>query len=428
MFGGAGIRKQMRAYSTGVVRTFAALSVPAYRRFWYAQAFSLIGSWLQSSAMAWLVVSVLYPNNAGEATAKLGILSAIQWTPSLVLSLVAGALLDRVSRRVALLMTQTMLMLVAIGLGVIVTLKIYDFNVVLALAFCAGLANVFDIVARQSLVPNLVPRALMPNAIALNSLAFNLSRILGGTIFGIIAPLGLGIVFFLNAASFLGVLYAIWSIRVPDPEPHSTNMLEDVRIGLQYVWQTASVRAPILLLLFLSLFIINFQVTTPTFARFALGLSESGFGWLNAGFGVGAAAGAAFHASRPANDKTVLMRWGSLLLVVSVALLAITTTLPLACVALALCGVGLIFFTVSANSSVQLATPDHLRARVMSVYALVFAGMAPPGALLTGWLMATLGPRYGLLVLAGAGLLSVIALAPQLKSPPELKIVPSSQS
>ena len=255
----------------------------------------------------------------------------------------------------------------------------------------------------------------MPNAIALNSLSFNLSRILGGTLFGLIAPLGLGIVLFLNAASFMGVLYAIYGIRIPDPERHDTNMLEDIRIGLVYVWQTPLVRTPILMLLFLSLFIINFQVSIPTFARFALSQGEAGFGWLSAAFGLGAALGAAVHASRPANDKTVLMRWGALLLVVAVALLALAPTLPLACAALALTGIGMIFFTVSANSSVQLATPDKLRARVMSVYALVFAGMAPPGALLTGALMSAYGSRIGLLILAGAGLLSVLALLPQLR-------------
>lgn len=397
------------------MRTFAAFQVPTYRRFWFAQGFSLIGSWLQASAMSWLVVTVLYPDNAAEATARLGILSAIQWTPSLVLSLVAGALLDRVSRRVALLLTQTVLMLVAVGLGLVVYYKVSSFELVAALAFCAGLANVFDIVARQSLVPNLVPRDLMPNAIALNSLAFNLSRILGGTVFGLVAPLGLSLVFFLNAASFLGVIYAIYTIRVADPEPHEGNMLQDVAVGLRYVWRTRAVRTPILLLFFLSLFIINFQVITPTFARFALGQDESGFGWLNAAFGLGAALGAAFHASRPSRDKTPLMRWGALILVAAVALLAITPNLILACGALALCGIGLIFFTVSANSSVQLATPDTLRARVMSVYSLVFAGMAPPGALLTGWLMSAFGAREGLLILAAAGLLSVIALLPQLQ-------------
>ncbi|NJK46058.1 MAG: MFS transporter [Pleurocapsa sp. SU_196_0] len=398
------------------MRTFAALSVPPYRRFLFSQFFSLIGSWLQASAMSWLVVSVLYPNNPAEATSRLGLLSAIQWMPSLVLSLFAGAMLDRVSRRVSLLLSQTTLMLVAIGLGLVVTLNLSSFEIVAALALCAGLANVFDIVARQSLVPNLVPRDLMPNAIALNSLSFNLSRILGGTVFGIIAPLGLSIVFFLNAASFLGVLYAIWNVRVPDPEPHGTNMLEDIRIGLRYVWQTREVKIPILLMFFLSLFIINFQVTIPTFARFALSLTEGGFGLLSAAFGLGAAGGAAFHASRSASDKNRLMQWGSLMLVVSVALLTLAPNVALACVGLALCGFGMILFNVSANSSVQLATPDHLRARVMSVYSLVFAGMAPPGALLTGWLMSALGPRQGLLLLAGAGLLSVLALAPRLKT------------
>jgi MFS family permease len=395
------------------VQIFAALTVAVYRRFWFAQIFSLIGSWLQASAISWLVVTVLYPNQPAIATAQLGILSAIQWTPSLLLSLFAGALLDRFSRRTALFSSQLTLMCVAIGFGVVVFFKVASFPLVATLAFCSGVANVFDIVARQSLVPNLVPKHLMPNAIALNSLAFNSTRIFGGVLFGLLAPLGLTSIFALNALSFLGVLYAIWQIQIPQPAKKQSNIFSDVKIGLEYVRRTRAVGLPILMLMFLSLTVINFQVIIPTFARFALSLDEGGFGLLNLGFGIGAAIGAMIQAAK-VGDSHSLMTWGALQLTVVMLGFALVPNLFWACVMLAFAGCGMILFTVSANSTVQLNTPDELRARVMSVYSLVFAGMSPPGALLAGGLMSNLGARGGVAVLGLLGLLAMLVLLPKL--------------
>ncbi len=393
---------------------FAAFAVVAYRRFWFAQVFSLIGSWLQASAISWLVVTILYPNQPALATSQLGVLTAIQWTPSLVFSLFAGAVLDRVSRRTALLCSQIMLMCVALGFTAVLSLKLESFALVASLAFCAGLANVVDMVARQSLVPNLVPRELMSNAIALNTLAFNTTRVLGGALFGIVAPLGLQSIFLFNALSFLGVLYAIWRIQIPQPEPKKTNLLEDIRIGLAYVKNEKNVGVPILMLMMLSLTVINFQVIIPTFARFALGLNEAGFGLLSAGFGVGAVSGAVLQAALGGN-KQGFMVWGGLQLTLAMICLSLAPNIWLASLSLFFAGSGMNFFTVSANSTVQLQTPDELRARVMGVYSLVFAGMSPPGSLFAGWLMATLGSRGGIAVLGGLGLVAVLCLLPMLR-------------
>ena len=396
------------------MQIFAALSVVAYRRFWFAQVFSLIGSWLQASAISWLVVTVLYPNQPALATSQLGILTAIQWTPSLLFSLFAGAVLDRVSRRTALLTSQVILMCVAIGFTLVLGLKLASFPLVATLAFCAGMANVVDMVARQSLVPSLVPRELMSNAIALNTLAFNTTRVLGGALFGVVAPLGLTSIFLFNALSFFGVIYAIWRIQIPQPAPRKSDLLEDIKIGLQYVRDNQAVATPILMLLFLSLTVINFQLIIPTFARFALNLEEGGFGLLSASFGVGAVTGAVVQAAFGVN-KQGFMLWGALQLTSSMLLLALSPTIYWAGLSLFLAGVGMNFFTVAANSTVQLSTPDHLRARVMSVYSLVFAGMSPPGSLFAGWLMASLGSRGGIAVLGVLGLVSVLGLLPRLR-------------
>ncbi len=398
--------------------TFRALEVPEYRQFWISQLFSLIGSWLQTSAQAWLVLQLF--SNPSEATFKLGLISALQWLPSLLLSLVAGAILDRVSRRAALVTSQITLLLMALALGTLVVLNAVTFERLVLIALISGLANVFDIVARQSLIPQLVPRAVMPNAVALNSLAFNLARVLGGSLFGVLAPfLGLSTIFFLNAASFLGVLFVLIQLKVPKLEDSEHgNVLEDIRVGLRYVLQTPTVRGPILLLAALSITVINYQVIIPTFAKFALSLKEGGFGLLGAAFGIGAAIGAVLHANLQRNPNTGpsrirLMQIGSSLTCLSLAALAFSPNLWLASFALIASGTGMILFTVSANSSVQLATPNRLRGRVMSIYTLVFAGMTPLGALVAGGLMAQIGPRIGVLVLAALGLLAVLILRPR---------------
>jgi MFS family permease len=398
--------------------TFRALEVPEYRRFWISQLFSLIGSWLHSSAQAWLVLQLF--SDSSEATFKLGLISALQWLPSLLLSLFAGAVLDRVSRRASLITSQITLMLMALALGTLVLWNAVTYERLVVIALVSGLANVFDIVARQSLIPQLVPRAVMPNAVALNSLAFNLARVLGGSLFGVLAPfLGLQTIFFLNATSFLGVLFVLIQLKVPKLEDSDHgNVLEDIRVGLRYVLQTPVVRGPILLLAALSITVINYQVIIPTFAKFALSLKEGGFGLLGAAFGIGAALGAVLHARLQRNPNTGLsrvrlMQIGSSLTCLSLAALALSPNVLLASLALVVSGTGMILFTVSANSSVQLATPDRLRGRVMSIYTLVFAGMSPVGALVAGGLMAQLGPRVGVLVLAALGLLASLVLRPQ---------------
>jgi MFS family permease len=301
-----------------------------------------------------------------------------------------------------------------------VILNAVTFERLVVIALISGLANVFDIVARQSLIPQLVPRAVMPNAVALNSLAFNLARVLGGSLFGVLAPfVGLSTIFFLNATSFLGVLLVLVQLKVPKLEDSEHgNVLEDIRVGLRYVLQTPVVRGPILLLAALSITVINYQVIIPTFAKFALSLKEGGFGLLGAAFGIGAALGAVLHANLQRNPNTGLsrvrlMQIGSILTCLSLAALAVSPNLWLASFALVVSGSGMILFTVSANSSVQLATPDRLRGRVMSIYTLVFAGMSPLGALVAGGLMAQLGPRIGVLVLAAFGLLASLVLRPR---------------
>ncbi|MFC4637597.1 MFS transporter [Deinococcus hohokamensis] len=403
------------------VRTFSALRYPEYRRYWFSQLLSLIGSWMQATAQQYLVLELSH-----QSSAALGWVTVAQFLPSLLLSLFAGAVIDRVPRRQVLLATQVTLLSTATALAVTTHLGVVTLPLVMLLAFVSGTANAFDMPARQSMVVDFVPRADVSNAVALNSLSFNVSRTLGQALFGVIAALGVSLLaggnpdnvarlalpFYLNVASFFVVLYVIATLPFPAREgARHGSMTEDVREGLRYVRTTPGVRNVMLLVGALSLSIINFNVIIPYYARVVFEAREAGFGLLSAAFGIGAMAGALWQASKPNPLRN--LRRGAVILLLSALLLAATPTATLATPVLALCGFGMLTLLVSANSSVQLTIPDHLRGRVMSLYSFVLVGMGPPGALLSSTLISrdfVLGPRWGLVTLAALGTLALLLL------------------
>ncbi|MFC6590591.1 MFS transporter [Deinococcus lacus] len=402
-------------------RTFSALQWPLYRRYWWAQLLSLVGAWMQTTAQQYLVLEL-----TGGSSAALGWITAAQFTPSLLLSLFAGAVIDRTSRRRVLLLAQVTLLMSAAALAVSTHQETVSLPLVMALAVLSGTANAFDMPARQSMVVDLVPKADVSNAVALNSLSFNVSRTTGQALFGLVAALGIHVLaggdsssisrlalpFYLNVLSFAGVLYVIATLPFPPREvAPQGSVLDNIREGLRYVRRTPSVMTVMLLVGLLSLTVINFNVIIPYVARAVFGAREATFGLLSAAFGLGAMAGALWQASRPNPLRN--LRIGSLLLIVGTLLLAWVPGALLAAPVLALCGFGMLSLLVSANSSVQLTIPDALRGRVMSLYSLVLVGMGPPGALLVSRLIdreGPLGPRWGLTVLAALAALCVAVL------------------
>ncbi|THF68198.1 MFS transporter [Deinococcus sp. Arct2-2] len=402
-------------------RTFSALRHPNYRRYWFSQLLSLVGSWMQATAQQYLVLEL-----SGGSSAALGWVTVAQFMPSLLLSLFAGAVIDRVPRRRVLLATQITLLITATALAVTTHLGVVTLPLVMLLAFISGTANAFDMPARQSMVVDFVPRSDVPNAVALNSLSFNVSRTIGQALFGVVAALGvtllaggnpdnlsrLALPFYLNVASFFVVLFVIATLPFParDGGQHGS-MSEDVREGLRYVRGTPAVRNVMLLVGALSLTVINFNVIIPYYARVVFDAREAAFGVLSAAFGVGAMAGALWQASKP-NPLTNL-RVGSVILLISTVALAFAPGPVVATPILAVCGFGMLTLLVSANSTVQLTLPDHLRGRVMSLYSFVLVGMGPPGALIASSLISKnglLGSRWGLVALAALGALAVAAL------------------
>ncbi|PTA68305.1 MFS transporter [Deinococcus arcticus] len=395
-------------------RTFSALRHPDYRRYWFSQLLSLVGSWMQATAQQYLVLEL-----SGGSSAALGWVTVAQFTPSLLLSLFAGAVIDRVPRRQVLLATQITLLLTALALAVTTHLNVVSLPLVMAIAFVGGVANAFDMPARQSMVVDFVPRSDVSNAVALNSLSFNVSRTVGQALFGVVAAVGvtllaggnsenvarLALPFYLNVASFFVVLYVLATLPFPEREQaRPASMLADIGEGLRYVRATPTVRNVMLLVGALSLTIINFNVIIPYYARVVFGAREATFGALSAAFGIGAMAGALWQASKPNPLRN--LRVGALLLLGSAALLALTPGPTLAFPVLAACGFGMLSLLVSANSTVQLTIPDALRGRVMSLYSFVLVGMGPPGALIASTLISrdwVLGPRWGLLALVALG-------------------------
>ncbi|WP_027481726.1 MFS transporter, partial [Deinococcus pimensis] len=402
-------------------RTFRALEVRTFRLFWSSQMLNLVGTWMQATAQSYLVLEL-----TGNSSRALGLVNVAQFAPSLLLSLFAGALIDVLPKQRVLQATQLVMMLCALTLGVLVHTGHVTLPLILTVAFVAGTANAFNMPTRQSMVADFVPRDRLANAVALNSLSFNVSRTLGQALFGVVIPLGvwllakgdpqatsrLAVPFYLNAAAYV-VAIAIQATlpyrHKPDGRRH--NLLADTLEGLRYVRNAPGVLSVMLYVGGLSVTIINFNVIIPYFARAVFDVRDAGFGLLNAAFGAGAMIGALWQASKPNPVRN--LRLGAVLLLGSSLLLAVTPNAAVGALVLAACGFSMLSLLISANSTVQLSINDALRGRVMSLYSFVLVGMAPPGALISGALISQdgpLGPRWGLAALAALGAVVVALL------------------
>lgn len=402
-------------------RTFDALTHVAFRRYWLAQFGSVIGSWMQITAQSWLVFDLI--PDPTQAALKFGYVGAVQFAPTLVLGLFAGVVIDARSRRQVLLTTQTALALSAAATAVLTLTGTLTYPWLLALAAFNGVANTFDTPARQSLIPDLVPRDDVRNAVALNSLSFNLARLAGpviaavaiglsGHVLGTSSLLRYGPAFVANAASYLGVIAVLTVTPIPSRQLVPHRVFEEIREGLRFVIRTPEVRIATLLVGALSLTIVNFQTIVPLFARQVLHGTVGDLGLLLSSLGIGAFVAFVVNAGFPDEARLMLMRRGVLLLGLSFLVFTITPGLWTAAITLVAAGTGMILTMVNAQATVQLMVPDALRGRAMSVYMLVFAGLIPFGALLATQLAGHLGPRLGLFLLGIFGLVATLSLRP----------------
>ncbi len=393
-----------------------ALAHRNYRLFFGGQGISLVGTWMQTVAQAWLVLKLT------SDPFMLGLLSAAQFLPVMVLGLFGGIVADALPKRKTLIATQTSQMLLAFALFALSQAGIVQVWHILVLALLLGVSNAVDMPTRQAFAVEMVGRDDVPNAVALNSAMFNGARIIGPAVAGIaIGVLGIPIAFLLNGLSFLAVIAAYAVMRDEDlrgparyHRPASVRAVgETLGDGLRYCWRSPMLLLPITLVGFASVFGMNFGVVIPALADQVLHTDATGYGFLMSAMGVGSMAAALLIAfsGRP---RPMVIGLGSVGLGLGLVAGGLVGSVALALPAMALVGFGAIGMAATANTTVQLNVEDGYRGRVMSVYSTVFAGSTPIGGLFAGWL-ATAVSVDGSLVIAGVltgltGLLGVVWL------------------
>jgi MFS family permease len=395
------------------IRRWIALHFPAlthrnFRLFWFGQCVSLIGTWMQNIGQAWLVLKIT------DSSFKLGLVSALQFTPVLLLSLFAGVIVDRLPKRRILIFTQTVLMILALILATLTATGKVRYWHILVLAAILGFVNNIDMPARQSFIVELVGKEHLMNGITLNSTIFNAARLIGPAVAGFVMGFfGIAVCFFLNALSFLAVILGLLMIKIPsettivqDSSKNKKPVLENIKEGLTYIKNTPPVFITVILMALISTFSLNFNVLVPVLAKKGFGLTEEGFGFMMSSLGSGALIGSIMLAATTHKPTSRILIGAALGLSAAQIILGTVNSQILAMVFLALTGWMMVTFTASANSTIQVNTPDHLRGRVMSVYSLVFAGVAPLGSLFAGSLAGRFGARAAF---ATGGFIGIIA-------------------
>lgn len=372
--------------------TFRALRHRDFRLLWIGLLVSLTGRWMQAVAQGWLVLRL------SDSPFQLGLVGFCQFLPVLLFALPAGVAADRLPRRVTLLWTQGLSMVFAIALAVLTGLDAIRVWHVAILAFATGAAGALDIPVRQSLLQDLVGRENLPNAIALNSLAFNSSRMIGPAIGGaLLAITGEAAVFLVNGLSYLAVLAAIRGMRhrAPVRAAERVSWIAQVRAGIAHAAGDPRMRTLLALVFVTSVFGSPYTILLPVFARDVLSVGSSGLGWMMGAGGLGAVLGALSVAGRGGRLRAGRTVAGAMFLLgLGLIGFSVTRDFALALILLVVIGGAMIVQIATSNTMLQLLSPPELRGRIISLYMLAFLGAAPLGSLLAGTLARTLGtPR-----------------------------------
>ena len=413
-------RGARNACASAAHTTFAALAVPNYRRYISGQAISLIGTWMQMAAQAWLVLTI-----TGSATA-LGAIVALQTLPVLLLGPYGGVVADRVDKRRLMVALQSLMGVQALALGLLTVTGAVALWQIGALALLLGLNNAFENPARQSFMLEMVGEEHLRNAVSLNSVLVNVARTIGPAVGGIlIATVGTGVCFLFNAVSFVPVVFSLMTLdrtalRPSPPTPRAPGQLRE---GLRYIRRTPALATPLLMMALVGCLAYEFQVSLPFMAREGLHVGAEGYGFMTAAMGVGAVAGGLVVAARGRTGlPTLILAATGFGLVLALAALA--PTLPLELLALALAGWASISFMATGNSTLQLNSEPTMRGRVMSLWFVAFQGSTPIGGPIVGFVMAQLGARAGLglgaitcMVAAAMGLVVLRRLRPDYRLP-----------
>lgn len=391
-----------------VDKYFHALTHKNFRYYWLGQCVSLIGTWMQSIGQSWLVLTLT------GSPFLLGVVGTIQFLPITFLSLFAGVIVDRFPKKKILILTQTISMLLAFTLSVLVFTKTIKYTHILILALILGFTNTFDMPARQSFTVEMAGREDLMNAIALNSATFNLARILGPSIGALfMAYFGAGWCFFLNGLSFIAVIFGLLQIKV---EPYVRKKNEDNNIvgeifdGLKYIFNNDKLLQTILMVTIIGIFAFNYNVLVPTFTKAVLHREEKTYGFLMACLGVGSLIGALTVSVRSKGPKMKVLCISSIAIGCMLFTTGLTKTFYITAASLAFTGIFNIYFSTTANSTLQISSKDEYRARVMSIYSLVFAGSTPIGNLFSGFVAGKLGASSAFMISGVITLLSITCI------------------
>jgi MFS family permease len=364
-----------------------------YRLFFAGQLISLIGTWMQQVAQAWLVLQL-----TGDPF-WLGVVATAQFLPVIVLGLFAGVAADALPKRQVLIAAQIAMMVLAFALAALVITDVVEVWMIVLLAFLLGIANSIDMPARQSFAVELVGRDHVGNAVALNSAMFNGARVIGPAAAGLsIAAFGLAAAFVINGLSFVAVIVGLWLInehelelttridRPTTPRAVVVNLVE----GLEYVRRTPVVLLAVTVVGVVATVGMNWSVLLPAFAQDDLGSDAAGFGFLMAASGIGSLL-AALRLVMGGRPRPTRLATGALILGVATMALAASRIFPISLGLMVVVGFGAILMAATGNTTIQLAVPDQLRGRVMSVYTTVFSASVPLGGIAFGALASNFG-------------------------------------
>jgi MFS family permease len=386
--------------SAALRHSFNSLEVPNYRRYFTGQLISLSGTWMQTVAALWVILSL---TGSGLAV---GLTTALQFLPMLLIGAWGGLLADRVPKRRLLIVTQALMAIPAIGLFAVTAAGVVTPWMVFLAVFAMGSVNAIDNPTRQSFVIEMVGPDRVVNAVSLNSVIVQAARIVGPALAGImIATVGVVPCFALNALTFLAMILALWRM---DPErlhaaPVAASEPGAIRAGLRYVRGTPELMVPLALMALVGTLGFNFQVVLPLLAKFSFDSGAMTYAVLVSAMAVGSIAGALVNGHRGRTGSR-LIAGAALAFGMAALLSAAMPTLAFEIPALMLLGAASVTFAATINSTLQLAVSPEMRGRVMALYSVVFLGSTPIGGPLAGWLAQSYDPRVALLLAGVSGL------------------------
>lgn len=378
------------------IGTFRAFKSRNYRLYFAGQSVSLIGTWMQRTAVSWVVYILTH------STFMLGVTMFATQFPSFLLSLFGGVVSDRYNRFKVLMTTQIASMVQSLVLAIFILLGHYNVYLIISLGVVLGIINAFDVPARQSLVYEMIDnKEDLPNALALNSSMVNLSRLIGPAIAGLVLEkLGDGVCFLLNAASFLAVITSLLFMRLPVyvPKPRTQKAFADLKDGLVYLKRNPNLASLLLMLAIMSLLVLPFTTLLPVYAKVIFKGNASTFGIIDSFIGLGALGGAIFLASiKPGSNLRRILLINTGIFGAGLILFSHETNYPIALVFAMTAGFGMMSQTTVTNTLLQTGAAPNMRGRVISFFAMSFFGMQPLGSLLIGSISEAIGTPITLL-------------------------------